>query len=51
MKSLFGLAALALVIVGYVQAPAQADMASWAEAQARAQLASQMVADNMSRMQ
>ena len=50
MKSLIGFAAAAVMILGLSFMPARADFAAWAEAQARAAVAAQMVADNMHRM-
>lgn len=49
MKSLFGFAA-AVMVFGLAFVPSKADLAQWAETQARAQVASQMVADNLHRM-
>lgn len=50
MKSLFGCAAAAVMVLGLAVVPSRADMAHWAETRARAQVASQMVADNLHRM-
>lgn len=47
MKTILATAAFATIIVSLCFLPAQADLAHWADAQARAQIASQLVADNM----
>jgi hypothetical protein len=50
MKSLTALAAIAMMIVSLSFLPTHADYAGWAEAQAKSQIANQILADNMQHM-
>ncbi len=50
MKLLAALLLTAAVAIPAFRLPDKADLAAWAEAQARAQVGSQLIADNMHRM-
>jgi len=50
MRTIVSLTALAIMFVSFFFLPDPADYASWTDAQARSQIANQILADNMHHM-
>lgn len=51
MKSLFGAAAVAIIMLGVAVLPSKTDMARFAQTQAESQVAAKILAENMHHMQ